>query len=100
MTSQVVTVVFGPAVWRLIDSYDRQLRNERFHSRPNPDRDVFCSRILESAHFVQALMIKLTQQGRKRPLNIGKIHHEAGRRFDRSIEPKLDSIRMPMHPMA
>ena len=45
-------------------------------------------------------MVKLSQKRRKRSLDIEKINHEAGRRLDRSVEPKLDPIGVAMHPVA
>jgi hypothetical protein len=95
-----VALVFSPAVRRLVDSDGGKLGKRRADARPDPDGDVFGSRIGEAFDIIEAMMIELLKQRRKGRFDIEKVGNETGVRIDRSNQPQFDAIGMSVHPMA
>lgn len=67
---------------------------------PDPYREIFAGRILESRHIVEIVMIELIIERRERPLDFGKINHPAKVWIDRPGNMQFNPERMSMHTAA
>ena len=68
-----------------------KLRKARQQTLPDPPGQVFAGRILESVDIIQAVMIKLIEQGLEGTPQIGKIHHPPGMLTNRATDVYFDS---------
>ena len=66
----------------------------------DPYRKIFTSRIFQARDLIQAVMIDLLEDWRKRLLDLGKIHYPAEMRIDITPHMHLNAKRMPVHACA
>jgi hypothetical protein len=97
--SQLLAVVFGPTILRLINDDAREQGQKRFHLTPNPDRDIFGGWVFETRNIVEAMVIHRVEPRMKRGFYIEEIGDESRDLINRTVELQLDPLGMAVHPV-
>lgn len=71
-------------------------RHARLERLPDPGGEILAGRIFQPRHFIEVAMIQCLEDRRERLLDLGKVHHPAQLRIDRSRYVDFDTKRVSM----
>ena len=83
-----------------MDDHLAQRAERRLETTPDPDRELFAGRILQTGNVVEAAMIDLVEDRRESGLDVGEIHHPARVRLRFTRNMDFHAERMPVHSRA
>jgi hypothetical protein len=92
-----VSAVTATGVARFLHNNPCQLRKRRQETLPDPFRQVFTGRIVETLNVIEAIVIQLLKQRLKSLFEVGEIHDPARLFSHRAPDVDFYSKGMPMH---